>query len=80
MRMQSVKGHTPPPHWGSVGRFPDVKMTSSHLTVLFISIGRMPFLAPTLDNADPLFALVIKPGFYLHHVEVADLDPASGSL
>jgi len=24
------------------------------MTVLFLSIGRMPFLAPTLDNADPL--------------------------
>jgi len=23
---------------------------------------------------------VITPGFYLHHVEVADQDPASGSL
>jgi len=33
-------------------------------------IGRMPFLAPTLDNADPLFALVITAGFfYLHHVD-----------
>jgi len=41
----------------------------------------MPFLAPTLDiNADPLFALVIAPGFYLHHVVVVDQDPASGSL
>jgi len=40
----------------------------------------MPFLVPTLDNADPLFALVTTPGYYLHHVEVADQDPASGSL
>jgi len=40
----------------------------------------MPFLAPTLDNTDPLFALAITPGFYLHHVEVADQDPASGYL
>jgi len=55
-------------------------MESSYLAVLFISIGRMPFLSPTLDNANPLFALVITPGFYLHHVEVADRDPASGSL
>jgi len=30
--------------------------------------------------ADPLFALVITPGVYLHHVDVADQDPASGSL
>jgi len=29
---------------------------------------------PTLDNADPLFALVITPGFYLD----PDQDPASG--
>jgi len=40
----------------------------------------MPFLAPTLDNADILFTLVLTKGFYLHHVEVADQDPASGSL
>jgi len=50
------------------------------MTVLFIYIGRMPFVAPTLDNADPLFALVIASGFYLHHVKVADHDPAGGSL
>jgi len=55
-------------------------MTSGYMAVLFIVIGRMPFLAPTLDNADPLVALVITLGFYLHHVEVADQDPASGSL
>jgi len=55
-------------------------MTSSYVAVLFISIGQMPFLLPTLDNADPLFALVITAGFYLHHVEVADQDPASGSV
>jgi len=40
----------------------------------------MPFLAPTLDNAEPLFAPVIKLGFYLHHVEVAAQDPDSDSL
>jgi len=39
----------------------------------------MPFLAPTIDNADPFFALMKTPGFYLHHVDVADQDPASGS-
>jgi len=39
----------------------------------------MFFLAPILDNDDPLFALVITPGFYLHHVEVADQDLANGS-
>jgi len=52
-----------------------------YMTVLFISIGQMPFLAPAINNADPLFALVIEPGFQLHHVEVvADQDSASGSL
>jgi len=35
-----------------------------------ISIGRMLLLAPNLDNAGPLFALVITPDFYLRHVEV----------
>jgi len=49
-------------------------MTSGFLAILFMSIGRMPFLAQTLDIAYLLFALVIKPGFYLHHVEVADQD------
>jgi len=52
-------------------------MTSGHLAVLFISLGRMPALAPTLGNDDPLFALVITPSFYLPHVELADHDPAS---
>jgi len=47
-------------------------MTSGYVAVLFISIDRMPFPPPTLDNADPLFALVTTPGFYLHHVDVAD--------
>jgi len=37
-----------------------VKTTSSDMAVLFICTNRMPFLAPTLDNAAPLFALVIK--------------------
>jgi len=48
--------------------------------VLFTSISRMVSLASSLDNVDPLFALVKTPGFYLYHVEVADQDPASGSL
>jgi len=55
-------------------------MTSGYVAVLFISIGRMPFLPPTVDIADPLFALVIKLSFYLHHLEVADQEPASGCL
>jgi len=63
------------------------------MIVSFTSIGQMadqhyqefvPSLAPTLDNADPLFgadrSLVITPDFYLHHVEVADQDIASGSI
>jgi len=37
-------------------------MISGYLEDLFISIGRVQFLAPTFDNADPLFALVITPG------------------
>jgi len=44
------------------------------------SIGLLPFLAPSIDNADLLFALVTTTGFYLHHMEVADYGPASGSL
>jgi len=42
------------------------------MAALFIAIDLMPFLAPTLDNADPLFAQVTTPSFYVHHVEVAD--------
>jgi len=34
----------------------------------------MPFLAQILDNADPLFALVTAPDFYLNPIEVADQD------
>jgi len=51
--------------------------TFYYMAVLFIS--RMSFLAPTLDDADPHFALMmmITPSFYLHLVEVADQDPAS---
>jgi len=44
-RIQSVKDHTEAvPHWGSVGRFLDVKMTSGYVTVLIISICWMPFI------------------------------------
>jgi len=60
--------------------FPRCQMTSGYMAVLFISIGRMLFLASTIDNAKPLFALVITPGFYLSDVEVADQDLASSSL
>jgi len=44
------------------------------MAVWFISIGRMPFLAPTLDNVD------ITQGFYLRHLEVADQNAAGGGL
>jgi len=55
-------------HWGSVGQLPKCQMTSGYMAVLYISIDRIPFLAPTLDIADRLFAQVITTGFYLHHV------------
>jgi len=55
-------------------------MTYGYVAVMFIYISRMPFVAPTLDNADPLFTLVITTGFYMNQVEVADQDSASGSL
>jgi len=55
-------------------------MTSGSMAVLFIFIGRMPFLAQTLDYADPLFALVVILDFYIHPVKVEDQDPTSGSL
>jgi len=58
---------------------PSCQTTSGFMAVLFIFIVRMPLLVPTLDNSDPLCALVITPGIYLHHVEVTDQDPASGS-
>jgi len=57
---------------------PRCQTTSGFMAVVFISIGRMPFLAPSLDIAGQLFTLVITPGFYLHHIEVAD--PPSGNL
>jgi len=57
-----------------------VNTTSGYTAALLIPLGRIPFLALTLDNANLLFAVVITPGFYLYHVEVADQDPASGSL
>jgi len=46
----------------------------------FVSIGWMPFLTPSLDYADPIFSLVIAPGFHQHYIKVADLDPARSSL
>jgi len=50
------------------------------MTVPFIFLRRMPFLAPILDYTDPLFALVMTPGFYLNYIEVADQDTTRGSL
>jgi len=57
-----------------------VMLNNTHGRFVYIFIGQMPFLAPTLDNADPLFTLVITPDVYLHHEEVADQSPATGSL
>jgi len=48
-----------------VERFPVVKTTLVYMELLFISIDWMPFLARTLDNADPLFMLVITPYSFL---------------
>jgi len=50
------------------------------MAALFIYISWMPLLALTLDNVDPLFALVIAPGFYVHHLRVMNQDAASDSL
>jgi len=69
---QSVKDHT-----HVVAALKQCCMILSCMAVLFIFIGGMPFLTTTVDNADPLFALVITPGFYLHHIKVTDQDPAS---
>jgi len=55
-------------------------MTFCLVAVLFISIGRMPLLVLTVKNTDPLFTLVKTPGFYLHHVEMANQSPAGDSL
>jgi len=76
MSMRSVKDHTLP----TTLRLSVVNKTSGFMTVLFISIDQMPFLARTIGNADPLFVLLITPCFDLHHVKVADQDQASGSL
>jgi len=59
---------------------PRLKKTSGYMAVLPVFIGWMPFLAPTLDNADPLFALVITPVFHLHLVEVVADQVLDGSL
>jgi len=45
--MQSVEGHTL-----FYRTFPSVKTTSGFVAVMIISINWLPFLAPTLDNAE----------------------------
>jgi len=55
---------------------PRYQTTSTYMMVFFNSIGRMLFEAPTIDNADPLFALMITPVLYMHRIEVAYQDPA----
>jgi len=76
MRTQSENDHALFIAQASVGRFHH----SGYMAVLFISIRRMRFLVLNPDNADPLFVLVMTPGFYRHQVEVADQDPGGGSL
>jgi len=49
------------------------------MPVLFISIGRIPFLSSTLDIADPLFTLVLYTRF-LFAPQVVEHDPVRGSL
>jgi len=79
-RRQFEKGYTLFTALRQCWTVPRCQTTSGYMTVLFTSIGRTGFEAPTLDNVDLLFALVITSGFYLHHVEVADQHPATDSL
>jgi len=66
-------------YYGCVERFRVVKTTSGYMHFIN-SNGRMTFLVPALYNADRLFALVITPRLYLHHVEAVNQDPASDRL
>jgi len=50
------------------------------MAAFVIFIDRILFLASNFDNAEPLFALVMAAVFSLHHVEMANQNPASGSL
>jgi len=68
-RAQTVRTTRSLRQWGSVGWFPVVKTTSGYMAVVLISIGRMPFRAPTLIMLIHS-APVISPGFYLRHIEV----------
>jgi len=58
----------------------EIASSSLVFTRFYLFLTRMSFLASTLYNADPLFTLVIAPGFFLHHVEAMDQDRASDSL
>jgi len=75
-RTQSAKNHTLFTVHRQFGCSTVVKTSSGFMEVMFISIGWMRFLAPSLENAVLLFVLVMTPGLYLHNVEVADRDPA----
>jgi len=73
MRMLSEKTTPSLPHRSSVRcqTTSDIFVRSDdYMAFLFIFMGWMPLLVPTLENADPLFELVMTPGFFLHHVEV----------
>jgi len=71
-RMPSVQNHALFTALRQCCTVSSCKTTSGYMAVLFICTGLMPFLASTLDNADPLLAMVITQGLYLHLVEVAD--------
>jgi len=81
--MQSLNDHSLYRTWRCwtihSGLFPDIKRHAIYGS-LFIYIGWMPLMSPTLDYAHPLFALGITSDQYLQHVQVTDQDPASGSL
>jgi len=78
--MQSVKDKTIFTAQRQRWTVPSCQMTFGYMAISLIFIGWMPFLAPTIDNADPLFALVITQYFYLHHIEVADQAPANSRI
>jgi len=61
---------------------PICQTTSDFLVAWFNSIGWMPFLVPTLDNADPSLVLVDSTRFLSAPcmLEVTNQDPPSGSL
>jgi len=67
--MQSTKAHTHFTALRQYWKFHKGQTASGYMSVVFISIDPRPFMALTLDNADPLFGLVMAPGFPLHHEE-----------